>query len=169
LPSSQGAEMVRSSDRLADLTEVLALLERADAPCLVSGGWAEELLGLRAPGPHRDIDLVHLSNAFATVDMGFERRRLPAEIRSKRFTHKRAFRWRALCCEILLVQDWRARPVTWFWGDVPLFWQAPMAHSPDVIRAGHHLNVVSAANLRLYRARHRDIQPWRWRTFSGDC
>jgi hypothetical protein len=80
--------MARSSDRLADLTEVLALLERAGAPCLVFGGWAEELLGLRAPGPHRDIDLVHLSNAFATVDMGFERRRLPAEIRPKRFPHK---------------------------------------------------------------------------------
>jgi hypothetical protein len=145
------------------------LLERAGAPCLVWGGWAEELLGLRAEGPHRDIDLVCLSNAFASIDMGFERRRLPAEIRSKRFPHKRAFRWRGLCCKILLIQDWRARPVTWFWGDVPLFWQAPIAHPSDVIRAGHRLNAVSAANLRLYRARHRDIQPWRWRTCSGDC
>jgi hypothetical protein len=37
-----------------------------------------------------------------------------------------------------------------------------------VIRAGHPFNVVSALNLRLYRARHRDIQPWRWGTFPGN-
>jgi hypothetical protein len=68
---------------------------------------------------------------------------------------------------MLLIQDWRARPVTWFWGDVPLFWQAPITHSEAVVRAGHPFNVVSAANLRLHRARHRDIQPWRWRVFPG--
>jgi hypothetical protein len=154
-------------ERLADLAEVLALLERAGVPCLVFGGWAEELLLLRAPGPHRDFDLVHLSDSFVTVDVAFESRRLPDEIRAKRFPHKRAFAWRGLCCEILLIRDCHARPVTWFWGDVPLFWQAPIAHSCPVIRAGHHFGVVSAANLRLYRRRHRDMQPWRWQSFSG--
>jgi hypothetical protein len=156
-----------ASDRLADLAEVLALLEGASVPSLVFGGWAEELLGLRAPGPHRDIDLVHLNDSFASIDTGFKRQRLPVEIRAKRFPHKRAFAWRGLCCEILLIQFWRARPVTWFWGDVPLIWQTPIAHFQDVIRAGHRFKVVSAANLRLYRARHREIQPWRWQTLSN--
>ena len=155
-------------NELAELAEVLTLLEAAGAPCLVFGGWAEELLELRAPGPHRDIDLVHLNHSLATIDMGIERRRLPEEIRAKRFPHKRAFAWRGLCCEILLIQKWRVRPVSWFWGDIPLFWQAPITHSSAVIRAGHRFKVVSAANLRLYRARHRDLQPWRWRTFPGD-
>ena len=154
--------------RLVDLAEVLALPEVAGVPCLVFGGWAEALLELRAPGPHRDVDLVHQGESLTTFDMGFQRQRLPEEVRAKRFPHKRASAWRGLCCEILLIQDWRARPVTWFWGDVPLFWQAPVAHSSPVTRAGHRFSVVSAANLRLYRARHRDIQPWRWRTFPGD-
>jgi hypothetical protein len=166
--------MPRSKDRLAalnrlaDLAEVLTLLEAAAAPCLVFGGRAEELLELRAPGPHRDIDLIHLNDSLVTIDMGFKRRRLPEEIRAKRFPHKRAFAWRGLCCEILLIRDWRVRPVSWFWGDVPLFWQAPIAHSLAVSRAGRHFKVVSAANLRLYRARHRDLQPWRWRAFPSD-
>jgi hypothetical protein len=156
------------SNWLADLAEVLALLEVAGVPCLVFGGWAEELLELRAAGPHRDVDLVHLSDSFTAVDMGFMRQRLPGEIRAKRFPHKRAFAWRGLCCEILLIQDRPARPVTWFWGDVPWFWQAPVAHSSPGIRAGHRFSAVSATNLRLYRARHRDMQPWRWRTFPWD-
>jgi hypothetical protein len=110
--------MPRSKDRLAavnrltDLAEVLTLLEAAGAPCLVFGGWAEELLELRAPGPHRDIDLVHLSDSFVTIDMGFKRGGLPEEIRGKRVPHKRAFAWRGLCCEILLIQDCGVRPVS---------------------------------------------------------
>jgi hypothetical protein len=166
--------MPRSKDRLAalnrlaDLAEVLTILEAASAPSLVFGGWAEELLELRAPGSHRDIDLVHLNDSFAAIDSALYTRQLPEEIRAKRLPHKRAFAWRGLCCEILLIQDCRVRPVSWFWGDVPFLWQAPVAHSAAVIRAGHPFNVVSAPNLRLYRARHRDVQPWRWRTFPGD-
>jgi hypothetical protein len=158
-----------SSNRLADLADVLALLEQSGVPCLVFGGWAEELLAVRPPGPHRDVDLVHLGDSFAATDMALETGRLPEEIRAKRFPHKRAFAWRGLCCEILLIRDACARPVTWFWGDVPLFWQVPVARDRTVSTAGHRFEVVSAANLRLYRAHHRDLQPWRWRTFSGDC
>jgi hypothetical protein len=156
-----------SPERLADLAEILGILERARVPCLVFGGWAEELLALRPPGPHRDIDLVHLGDSFAAADVALETGRLPEEIRAKRFPHKRAFAWRGLCCEILLIQDSSARPVSCFWSDVPLFWQAPIGHSCLVIRAGHQFGVVSAANLRLYRRRHRDMQPWRWQSFWG--
>ena len=154
-------------NHFADLAEALALLAGAGVPCLVFGGWAEELLALRPPGLHRDIDLVHLNDSFAAADLALETRRLPDEIRAKRFPHKRAFAWRGFCCEILLIQDSHVQPVTWFWGDVPLFWQAPVEHAGPVLRAGHRFKVVSTANLRLYRARHRDLQPWRWRTFSG--
>jgi hypothetical protein len=157
----------RPSDRFADLADVLALLEQSGVPCLLFGGWAEELLGLRAAGRHHDIDLVHLSDSFASAEVALETGRLPDEIRAKRFPHKRAFVWRGLCCEIL-IQDACARPVTWFWGDIPLFWQVPVAYARPVIRSGHRFELVSAANLRLYRARHRDIQPWRWRTFAND-
>jgi hypothetical protein len=163
-PSDAGS----TPNDLADLAEVLALLGGTHVPCLVSGGWAEELLALRPPGPHRDIDLVHLGDSFAAADLGLETGRLPEEIRAKRFPHKRAFIWRGLCCEILLIQDWRTRPVTWFWGDVPLFWEAPLAYTRPVIRSGHRFELVSPTSLRLYRARHRDLQPWRWRTFAND-
>jgi hypothetical protein len=107
------------SSRLDNLAEILELLERAGSSCLVFGGWAEELLELRAPGNHSDIDLVHLNDSFAAIDDALCTRQLPEEIRAKRFPHKRAFIWRGLCCEMLLIQDWRVRPVSWFWGDAP--------------------------------------------------
>jgi hypothetical protein len=144
------------SNRLGDLTEVLELLERAGISCLVFGRWAEELLELRTPDNHKDVDLVHLNDSFAAIDCALCTRQLPEEIRAKRFPHKRAFTWRGLCCEILLIQDWRVRPVSWFWGDVRFLWRAPVAHSGAVIRAGHAFDVVSAPNLRHYRARRRD-------------
>lgn len=131
------------------------------------GELAEELLELQAPAAHRDIDLLYLNDSFAAVDHTFECRGLPEEIRAKRFPHKRAFAWRGLCCEILLVQHSHAQPVTWFWGDSPLTWQAPVAHPAEVIRGDLRFSVVSVANLRLYRARHREIQPWRWQPSLG--
>jgi len=156
------------SNRLGDLAEILELLERAGISCLVFGGWAEELLELRTPGTHRDIDLVHLNDSFAAIDGALCTRQLPDEIRAKQFPHKRAFSWRGLCCELLLIQDWRVRPVSWFWGDVAFLWRAPVGHSAAVIRAGHAFDVVSAPNLRHYRAGRRDTQPWRWRIFVRD-
>ena len=171
MPKTAGSRSSCAADvpqsHLADLVDVVTLLERAGVPCLLFGGWAEALLGLRPPGPHRDIDLVCPADSFAAADLALETGRLPDEIGAKRFPHKRAFAWRGLCCEILLIQDGRARPVTWFWGDVPLYWQAPVAHAQPVIRAGYAFELVSAANLRLYRAGHRDTQPWCWRSFQG--
>jgi hypothetical protein len=112
------------SNRLGDLAEILELLERAGTSCLVFGGWAEELLELRTPGPRRDMDFVHLNDSFAAIDRAFCTRQLPDEIRAKRFPHERAFSWRGLCCELLLIQDWRVRPVSWFRGDVPFLGRA---------------------------------------------
>jgi hypothetical protein len=136
-----------SSSRLADLAKVQGLLEQPGISCLVFGGPGEELLELRAPGSHRDIDLVHLNDSFAAIDSALYTRQLPEEIRAKRFPHKRAFAWRGLCCEILLIQDGRVRPVSWFWGDVQFLWQAPVAHSAAVIRAGHPFKMVLTMDL----------------------
>ncbi|OLP57381.1 hypothetical protein BJF92_16435 [Rhizobium rhizosphaerae] len=148
---------------------VLACLEAADLPCLLFGGWAEEALGLRPPGPHGDIDLVYVGPGFAGLDAflaGGQRlcphdtplRSLPA----KRFPHKRAFLVEDVLCEILLVDLHDGLPATCFWGDTLFFWERPLAEATPAVLGGLPVPVMSRANLLAYRALHRETQPWRW-------
>jgi hypothetical protein len=143
---------------------VLARLQREGVPCHVSGGWAEELLGLRPPGPHGDIDLVHLAPDFVAVDRALARGFLGGEIVLKRFPHKRAFLVGGICCEILLIDQTGEPPMTRFWGDVPFFWRRPLLE-PDGAGHGDPISVLSRPNLLHQRAHHRSTQPHRWRTF----
>ncbi|WP_425515273.1 nucleotidyltransferase domain-containing protein [Phyllobacterium endophyticum] len=57
--------MVNSRETVALVLDVLA---SCGIRCDVFGGWAEEFLGLRHPGPHKDIDLVYRADCFAAVD-----------------------------------------------------------------------------------------------------
>lgn len=146
------------------LLAALDLLGGAGIACHVSGGWAEELLGLRPSEPHGDVDLIHEGVDWCAMDAlllnlppGIE------EVAAKRFAHKRAFVLDGVCCEIVLVQRANGAPVTLFWSDVPFHWEQPLLHDQPVIRDGHRFSVVSAANLIAARARHRETEPWRWR------
>jgi hypothetical protein len=149
---------------LRHLITALDLLDDAGVACHVSGGWAEDLLGLRPSGPHGDIDLIHEGVDWCAMDALL--RNLPLgieEVAAKRFAHKRAFVLDGICCEIVLVQRVKGAPVTLFWGDVPFHWGQPLLHDRPAIRDSHSFLVVSAANLIAARARHRETEPWRWR------
>jgi len=128
--------------------------------CDVFGGWAEELLGLRKLWEHRDIDLTYQGDSLAAFDAitsGF------SPVPLKRFHHKRAFLFRDVLCEILLIQDAESRPVTHYWGDVPFYWDQPLLHPDAVDVYGESVTVVSPENLRRHRREHRHTQPDRWR------
>jgi hypothetical protein len=148
------------------LALVVDHMDAAGAGVLVFGGWAEELLGLSPPWPHRDIDLLLPAVSLAPVD------RLLAtaataleEVRPKRFAHKRAFRIKGTTVEITLVEHDRDGPVTRFWGDVSFRWLVPLGCAEPVpsANAGQCFSVATPANLAHYRQRHHATQPWRWR------
>lgn len=147
----------------ATVSDVMSLLADHGVRCALFGGWAKELLGLRAPGPHRDIDLVHEGNDFSAVD-----RLLDAspddlrQVREKRFHHKRAFLYRDVLCEILLVQSSGGVPFTWFWGDTRFVWHAPLLADAPVLIVGRAVDVVSPHNLLKYQHERPSIQPQRW-------
>ena len=149
------------------LLEILAILAAHGVACDVFGGWAEEMLGLRAPGPHSDIDLIYRAESFAALDLalaGLEDviRVVPA----KHFPHKRAFLFRGTLCEIILVANDDVRPITYFWGDVAYRWKIPLLHPEAVSFGSAYLSVVSAANLIKYRHDKKLRQSDRWREFS---
>ena len=146
------------------LAIVLRMLRIGGAACDVSGGWAEELLGLREPWKHGDIDLVLQGNTFERVDELMTRLGgSVCEVPQKRFAHKRAFVFRQTLCEITRIGGDEMQPVTHYWGDVPFFWHPPLLHDKPVVLNGETITVLSAANLEKHRLHWQETQPHRWR------
>lgn len=144
------------------VVRVLEALRFRGCPCILFGGWAEEALGLRHPAPHGDIDLLLTAADFSKLDtLLVGKSPVWREIERKRFHHKRAFLVQGVLVEIMLVQQKRAEPVTWLWGDVRFGWRQPLACSLEF--AGHSIEVATAANLSWYRANRRNLQPDRWK------
>jgi hypothetical protein len=144
--------------------DVLSTLRAGGVECDLFGGWAEEVLGLCPPRPHADIDLVYRSADFSAIDalLRSEAGDLD-EVTGKRFSHKRAFRFRSVVCEILLVQDWQDQPFTLFWGDVPFGWNRPFLQPSKRSLAGVPVSLVHEDNLRRYRAEFKSTENHRWR------
>ena len=152
-----------TSGSTADMVcDVLALLAGQAVQCDLFGGWAEELLGLRDPGPHADIDLVYRGDDFAAIDDTIRRLAL-REVPEKRFSHKRAIVHRGILCEFLLVRDWNHAPFTMFWGDVTFRWHVPLLHPGTITLNDQPVSLVSDVNLARYRAQRQSTQPQRWR------
>lgn len=146
------------------LVAILELLNVSGVECDIFGGWAEELLGLREPWQHGDIDLVYRGADFTHVDNVIRHRcETFFEVERKRFRHKRAFLFRETLCEIVLVQDSGATPTTYYWGDVPFQWCQPLLHHEAVNLVGRPVTAMSCENLRRHRSLWRETQPHRWR------
>lgn len=150
------------ANTLAAVSSVLAVLAGV-GECALFGGWAEELLGLRPPGPHHDIDTVHCAADFSAIERLLAvRADILVEVPAKRFAHKRAFLFAGVLCEVLLVQDAGQAPFTLFWGDTRFDWLTPLLDSVPADPAGRPFRVVSRQNLVKYRHERATIRPGRW-------
>src|SRR5262245_65275629 len=108
---------------LAYVRRVLGLLAAADLDVWVFGGWGEELHGVIAPRPHKDIDLLYPAPDFGPADR-FLAGGTVDEIAAKRFPHKRAFELDGVMTELFLVQRDAAGYYTSFWGQHRYDWPA---------------------------------------------
>ena len=142
---------------------VIKTLRKSGITCHLFGGWAEELLDLREPRQHGDIDLIYCDENFRQFDSVLQTLPEFAEVPLKRFRHKRAFQFLGTLCEVTLVQGPEERPTTHFWGDVPYVWGIPLLHEEPVQIGMEPISVVSQANLEEYRMRHKATEPHRWR------
>ena len=139
------------------LVSVVEALADAGVGTWLFGGWAEELWGLRPPGPHRDIDLLYPAQSFGPLDEFLRTCGDAEEVRPKRFPHKRAFEYRGVLVEVFLVRPEGAGHVTDFFGTHRFGWP------PDTLRYTVRLPcgerpAASPAALRLYRERHGDVE-----------
>jgi len=140
------------------LVGVVKALADAQIKTWLFGGWAEELSGLRPPGPHRDIDLLYPAQSFGSLDEFLRAHGDAQEIRPKRFTHKRAFRWHGVLVEVFLVCPETEGHVTDFFGGLHRFLWPQDTLSHMVLLPCGECPSASLTALRLYRERHRDVE-----------
>ena len=144
------------------VVSVLMRLEQNGISCVLFGGWAEEALRLAAPRAHRDIDLLLPAKSFSVLDALLRVQSVEfAEIRLKRFAHKRAFLVDGVMVEVILVQETGQNAVTRFWGDTPFAWKLPLVE--NCIFNGQRLQVATPDNLEHFRTHHALTQPGRWK------
>jgi hypothetical protein len=124
---------------------VTRLLEEHGIVTWLFGGWAEELLGLMPPRPHKDIDLLYRASDFTDVDR-FLRMGQATEIREKRFVHKRAFLFNGVMVELLLVKP---DLTTDFWGKRLHTWPADTLEG-----SASPLRIASPLALITFRESH---------------
>ena len=95
------------------LREVLRDLAKAGLDVGVFGGWAEELLEVIPPRPHRDVDILVVNPDLDEIDAFIIWRN---EIVAKHYPHKRAYLQAGVMVELFLVTHRGKRWTTNFWG-----------------------------------------------------
>jgi hypothetical protein len=139
-----------------DATFLPALLDdlsRSGLEAWVFGGWAEELLGLRPPGPHGDVDLLLPAADLAELDAWMRRNPHATPIPQKRFSHKRAAEYDAVRVEFLLLQPaGEGYRTSFFDGRFVHTWPADTLAGPAVPLNGQAIRVASSSAVTGYRA-----------------
>ena len=139
------------------LQDTLQELQSANINTWVFGGWAEELCGLRPPGPHGDIDLLFPAEDFSRVDHFLRARQDREEVPGKRFVHKQAFLRQGVLVELFLVPTTGAGLTTDFFGLHLFHWPADtLLHTVSLI--GVPVPMTSPAALRFYREQHQAVE-----------
>lgn len=145
-----------SENSLQLLAGVVKALADGQIRTWIFGGWAEELSGLRPPGPHLDIDLLYPAHDFAALDEFLRAHPAADEVRPKRFPHKRAFRWHGVLVEVILVRPEPEGYITDFF-DTHRFSWPPDVLLHTVLLPWARLPAASPTALRLYRERHGGV------------
>ncbi|HEY9660448.1 MAG TPA: hypothetical protein V6C65_18500 [Allocoleopsis sp.] len=133
------------------LHEVINFLEEDGITTWIFGGWAEELLGMAEPRSHKDIDLLYSAKTFERIDSLLRKNDQLREVTEKHFNHKRAFLYKNVLTEVLLVQTENGRKYTNFWAKNKFYW-------PDnTLDNNGSYRIASQSALQKYRKNHADL------------
>lgn len=120
----------------------------------VAGGWAEELRGMRLPGPHEDLDVFVQAQDFNEVERALAETPEWNEIKRKRFSHKRAWYVDEIMVECILVTPDLSTSL--FDGRVVVEWPPDIFAEEPIQIAG--IPIVSVAALALCRERYPEME-----------
>jgi hypothetical protein len=131
--------------------KTLQTLDHMRLATWVFGGWAEELRGLRSPGPHGDIDLLYPAQNFERLDAQIAAARIQ-EIPQKHLSHKRAIELEGIRIEFFLLEpDRDGHRTSLFDGRFVYHWPADTLACGPVPVDKYELRVASRTALADYR------------------
>jgi len=135
---------------------VIDLLAADGLAVWIFGGWAQELWRDIPSRNHNDIDLLYPAEKFDALDTFIARHGL-AEIRAKRFSHKRAIEYEAVMVEFfLLIPNGHAYETNFFDGRALFRWPGDtLSYTLPLVNG--NVNVASRSALGAYRAGHSRI------------
>ncbi len=133
-------------------------LESAGCPIILFGGWAAELLKVKKPWAHKDVDLLLLDNDFKKLASYIQSNDWPI---CKSYRHKKAFMLGRVMVEVFLVRQGKNGYETMFVGEKGNFtFQWPnLLYST---KGGHKIATNKA--LQQYEKTHETIHangPWK--------
>jgi hypothetical protein len=134
------------------------LLEAADLPVWVFGGWAEELWQLTPKRTHTDIDFLYPAATFERLDRFLAQTNDFRAIQAKQFSHKRAIIYEHIMIEFLLVQGADGSYFTdFFFGRYRLAWPADVfGHRASIPE--YNVPIASIQALTIYRQHHERVE-----------
>jgi hypothetical protein len=134
------------------VAEILHFLEQARIDCALSGGWAEELQGLREPAPQQDVDLVAFDVPFSYLDERLQGSKTDdVEITATNRFHGRTFLYKGVRVDIDVIMDSNGAPFTNYWGRTRLSWALPLLVENIRLFGGKNVKALSPENMRLFR------------------
>ncbi len=145
----------------------IKLLENNGIDTILFGGWAEEIMEVIKPREHKDIDLIYIGNDFSLVDSFIDSCTEFQIIERKRFTHKRAFFFKGVMIEIILIKPDDNNFVTNFWDLYSLTWPLILFHS-QVFSNGQIVKVASPQIIEFYRSMQTTIAIFRNKAIPRD-
>lgn len=128
---------------------VLADLQAAGFEPLLFGGWGEEVLGLAAPWPHEDVDVLLIDPPLSELDAYVTDR---GEIVDGHLSHKRVYRHGGIKIELFIAQRAGESLETIFWDRLRWRW-------PDDMRpvSADGLRLAPVAAFRSFRCSYADF------------
>ena len=128
---------------------ILNRLKQQGIRVWLAGGWAEELLGIKKPRPHHDIDLLYIAPSFNKLETAISQEQW-YELVQKRVPHKRAVLVKDIMVEFILVEYSANQHLTSYFNQYCYVWPDDSFNTQISVH-NQMINVASPQALHAYR------------------
>ncbi len=139
----------RNQNTIEFVIYILDRLEQHGIQVWLSGGWAEELLGIIPTRLHHDVDLLYIAPSFERLEAVITQE-LWDELVQKHFPHKRAVLVTDIMIEFILVEQIADRHQTSYFNQYCYVWPNDSFNTQVTVHR-KTINVASPKALQAYR------------------
>ena len=152
---------MKTKNNIEFVSDVVRLLESQQIKAYLFGGWAEEVHKLVKPREHSDVDLMIIDTNFSKIDVFLSKNNEIEEVIGKRFSHKRAFEYKGMLCEIFLAQEDQSGYFSHFFDTMNLYWPKHFVQDEKIEYNGYSFSLATTETLQHYRRNNHIIEKLR--------